>query len=50
MDNVLIKFELGNQPCIDTTRFPNPDNSSALHLQICTTEELIYLLPESSSL
>ena len=44
MNNVLIKFELGNQSCIDATRLLNADKSSAVHSQICTTKTLISLL------
>ena len=31
MNNVLIKFELGNQSCLDATRLLNAAKRSALH-------------------
>jgi len=39
------KIQLGNQSCIDAIRLLNGEKSSALHLQICTTQTLNFLLP-----
>jgi len=43
MNNLLIKFELGNQSRSDATRLLNADRCSGPHSQICATKTLISL-------